>query len=51
MDRGRQLKLEWTVNAFTTDDALDEIDEIRYYVWTISNHIWLNLFLLTNFFI
>ena len=40
MDRGRQLKLEWTVNAFMTDDALAEINAIRYYVWIISTHMW-----------
>lgn len=31
MERGQQLKLDWTVNAFMTDDALAEIDAIRYF--------------------
>lgn len=31
MERGRQLKPDWTVNAFMTDDALAEIDAIRYF--------------------
>ena len=30
MERGRQLKTDWIVNVFMTDDALAEIDAIRY---------------------
>ena len=51
MDRGRQLKLEWTVNAFMTDDALAEINAIRYYVWIISTHMCQCFFRFTNLFI
>ena len=32
MERGRQLKADWTVNAFMTDDALAEIDAIRFFL-------------------
>ena len=32
MERGRQLKPDWTVNAFMTDDALAEIDAIRSFL-------------------
>ena len=51
MDRGRQLKLEWTVNAFMTDDVLAEINAIRYYVWIISTHMCQCFFRFTNLFI
>ena len=51
MDRGRQLKLEWTVNAFMTYDALVEINAIRYYVWIISTHMCQCFFRFTNSFI